>query len=258
MRRQILTAVATMAVFAVVLAAPAPLQAQQALQLNQVLRGSAGNDNPAVFTFNAESAGVLTVVVRDDGDTDLQLAVTDAVGQILPEAEADRDLGGDTGAEQLAAVIPSAGQYRVRVSVFFGGNGSFELVAGWISYPKLGGPVDDDALPTAAVELTPGSPIDDSIDPGAGDNWDWFKVTTSSAAAITVITEASEGDLALEVFADGEFSDSLNRSDQDMQGVQGNESLTIQAQAGQTYYFKVSPVFSSSDPIRYRIRVGIM
>jgi hypothetical protein len=244
-------------VLAVALAVPAPVQAQQALQLNQVQRGNAGGDNPAVFTFNAESAGVLTVVVRADGDTDLQLAVADAVGQILPDADADRDLGGDTGAEQLAAVIPGAGEYQVRVSTFFG-SGPFELVAGWISYPKLGGPMDADALPTAAATLQPGSPIDDSIDPGNGDNWDWFKVTAGSAAAITVITEAAEGDLALEVFAEGSFSESLNRSDQDMQGVQGNESLTIQAQAGQTYYFKVSPVFSSGEAIRYRIRVGIM
>ena len=43
-----------------------------------------------------------------------------------------------------------------------------------------------------------------------------------------------------------------------MQGVAGNESLTIQTAAGQTYYFKVSPVFSSGDAIAYRIRVGIM
>ena len=75
---------------------------------------------------------------------------------------------------------------------------------------------------------------------------------------ITVITEAPEGDLALEVFEGGNFAEAINRSDQDMQGVAGNESLTIQAAAGQTYYFKVSPVFSSADAIAYRIRVGIM
>lgn len=257
MRRQILSAVATMAVIAVAFALPAAAHAQQALQLNQVQKGNAGGNTPAVFNFNAESAGVLTVVVRADGDTDLQLAIADAVGQVLPDAEADRDLGGNTGAEQLAAVIPGAGQYQVRVSTFFG-SGPFEIVAGWISYPKLAGPMDPDALPTAAATLSPGSPIEDSIDPSSGDNWDWFKVTADSAAAITVITEASEGDLALEVFSGDNFSEAVNRSDQDMQGVAGNESLTIQASAGQTYYFKVSPVFGSGGAISYRIRVGIM
>jgi len=254
MRSRIPTALLAVAVLA--LAAPAPAHAQQALQLNQPQSGNAGDSSPAVFTFNAESAGVLTVVVRGDSDADLQLMVSDVVGQTLPEGQSDRDLGGDMGAEQLAVVIPGAGDYQVRVSTWYG-NGTFQLVAGWISFPGLAGPADPDGLPTAAATLTPGSPIDDSIDPSAGDSWDWFKVTVDSAAAVTVITSAPEGDLALEVFEDGNFAESLNRSDQDMQGVPGNESLTIQASPGQTYYFKVSPVFGG-EMIAYQIRVGIM
>jgi hypothetical protein len=257
MRLPIPTTVATIAVLALTVAAPARAHAQQALQLNQIMQGSAGDDAPAVFTFNAETAGVLTVVVRGDGDVDLQLAVADAVGQTLPDGEVDQDLGGDGGAEQAAVVIRAAGDYQVRVSTWFGG-GTFDIIAGWISYPTLGGPADPDGMPTAAATLAPGTPIDDSIDPSAGDAWDWFKVTADSAGVITVVTEAPEGDLALEVFGEGSFAEAINRSDQDMQGVAGNESLTIQTAAGQTYYFKVSPVFSSGDAIAYRIRVGIM
>ena len=257
MSRSRLTSVAVAAIFALMLIAPSAAPAQQALQLNQSVRATAGDDSPAVFNFTAESAGVLTVVVRGDSDTDLHLAIADAVGQTVPDGSSDQDLGGDVGAEQIAAVIPSAGEYQVRVGSWFG-NGGFEMVAGWISFPSLGGPGDPDALPTAAAELTPGSPIDDSIDPSAGDAWDWFKVTVDSAAAITVITTAPEGDLALEVFAEGEFADYIDRSDQDMQDVTGNESITVQAQAGETYYFKVLPVFSSGGPIAYNIRVGIM
>jgi hypothetical protein len=252
-----LTTILTLATFALAMLAPAAAHGQQALQINQVQQGSAADDSPAIFTFNAESAGVLTVVVRGASDTDLTLAVADAVGQTLPDGQSDQDLGGNTGAEQIAAVIPAAGEYQVRVGTWFG-SGSFELVAGWISYPALAGPVDPDGMPTQAATLTPGSPIDDSIDAASGDAWDWFKVTVDSDAAITVITEAPEGDLALEVFAEGNFGESLNRSDQDMQGVSGNESLTIQARAGETYYFKVSPVFTSGETIAYRIRVGVM
>jgi len=256
MRREILTALTAVAVIVVALVAPAPAHAQQALQLNQPQRGSTTGDNPAVFTFNAESAGVLTVVLRGDGDADLQLAVADAVGQILPEGQSDMDLGGNMGAEQLAVTVPGAGQYQVRVTMFYG-SGTFEMVAGFISYPALAGPMDPDGMPTAAATLTPGSPIQDSIDPASGDAWDWFKVTVDSAAAITVITSADEGDLALEVFEEGNYAEAINRSDQDMQGVAGNESLTIQASPGQTYYFKVSPVFGN-EAVSYTIRVGIM
>ena len=75
---------------------------------------------------------------------------------------------------------------------------------------------------------------------------------------ITVVTEASEGDLALEVFEGGDFAEAINRSDQDMQGVAGNESLTIQAAAGQTYYFKVSAFTSSGGAISYRLTTGLI
>ncbi len=257
MRHPILPTVVTIVVLALTMSFAAHAHAQQALQLNQVMQGSARDGAPAVFTFNAETPGVLTVVVRGSGDADLQLAIADAVGQTLPDGQVDQDLGGESGAEQAAVVIRAAGDYQVRVSTWFG-SGTFDIVAGWISYPALGGPADPDGMPTAAATLVPGTPIDDSIDPSSGDAWDWFKVTAAGAAVITVVTEASEGDLALEVFEGGNFAEAINRSDQDMQGVAGNESLTIQAAAGQTYYFKVSPVFSSADAIAYRIRVGIM
>ena len=257
MRRPILLTVVTIVVLALTMPSPARAHARQALQLNQIIQGSAGDGAPAVFIFNAETPGVLTVVVRGNGDTDLQVSIADTVGQALPDGHADQDLGGDAGAEQAAVVIRAAGEYQVRVSTWFG-SGMFDLVAGWISYPALGGPADPDGMPTAAATLVPGTPIDDSIDPPSGDAWDWFKVTADGGGVITVITEAPEGDLALEAFEDGGFAEAINRSDQDMQGVAGNESITIQAAAGQTYYFRVSQVFSSGDAIAYRIRVGIM
>jgi hypothetical protein len=155
-------------------------------------------------------------------------------------------------------VIPSAGDYRVQILTFGGGGGRFDIAASWLEFADLGGPADPDGMPTAAAALNPGSPIDDSINPSGGDAWDWFKVTAESAGVITVITEAPEGDLVLEVFNDGAFGDPVNRSDQDMQGVVGNESITIQAAAGQTFYFRVSPAFDMGNTITYRIRAGIM
>jgi hypothetical protein len=231
--------------------------AQQQLPMGTVVEGSTGSSGPAVFSFSAPAPGVLTVVVRGKDDADLQIVVTDAVGQELPGGRIDVDLSGNVGAEQGAVVIRVPGDYQVQVHTWSGG-GRFDIAGSWLEFAGLGGPADPDGSPMAAAVLTPGTPIDDSISPSTGDGWDWFKVTAESAGVITVITEAPEGDLVLEVFDDGAFGESVNRSDQDMQGVVGNESLTVQAAAGQTYYFKVSPAFETGDTIAYKIRAGIM
>ncbi len=216
-----------------------------------------GSNSPSVFAFNAETAGVLTVVVRGQGDADLVVDVTDSVGQRLPKGRSDQDLNGDGGAEQVVVTIPMAGDYNVKVFAW-GDRSPFDIAAGWISFPALGRDPDPDGLPTDATELVPGTPIEDQIDPSSGDLWDWYKITATNAVVVTVLTEAPEGDLAIELYNDGEFGDYENRSDQDLGGVNGNESMTVRAQAGQTYYFKIAPAFESGQAIPYRIRVGIM
>ena len=251
-------AAATTAALVFTVTGTADAWSQQQLPLGSVITTmTGGNDNPAVFAFNAETAGVLTVVVRGQGDADLLLDVTDSVGQQLPEGHSDQDLSGDSGAEQVVVTIPMAGDYRIEVGAW-GAGGPFDIAAGWISYPALVREPDPDGLPTDATELVPGTPIDDQIDPPSGDLWDWYKITATSAVWITVLTEAPEGDLVIELYVDGEFGDYENRSDQDLGGVTGNESMTVQAQAGQTYYFKIAPAFESGQAIPYRIRVGMM
>lgn len=226
------------------------------LPVGSTATGSASTSQPAVFTFSAGSAGFLTVVVRAVGETDLLIVLADTTGQPLPEGRSDQDLMGDTGAEQAVFTIPRAGDYQVRVEAFSGG-GDFRIMASWIPYADAEQTADPDGNPDAAAALTPGTPAQDSIDPAAGDAWDWFKVTAESGGIITVATEG-EGDLQIEVFAEGAYGEALERSDQDMQGSRGNESLTVRAEAGQTFYFRVSPVFSSTDRITYTIRAGIM
>ncbi len=250
-------AVATTVALVVTVTGSADAWSQQQLTLGSVTSAvTGGSDSPAVFAFSVETAGVLTVVVRGQGDADLLLDVTDVQGQRLPEGHSDQDLNGDEGAEQVVVTIPTAGDYRVEVGAW-GAGGPFEITASWISFPALGRDPDPDGLPTNATELVPGTPIEDQIDPSSGDLWDWYKVTATSAVVITVLTEAPEGDLVIELYNDGEFGDYEDRSDQDLGGVNGNESMTVQAQAGQTYYFKIAPAFEGQ-AIPYRIRVGIM
>jgi hypothetical protein len=257
MRRTTFLTVTLVTVFVLATTGTVVHAGQQQLRLGSIVEGSVGSSAPSVFTFTAETPGVLTVVVRGKDDADLQIVVTDVVGQELPGGRFDTDLQGNVGAEQGATVIGAAGEYQVQIHTW-GGGGRFDIAASWLAFPALGGPADPDGMPTAAAALVPGTPVDDSINPAGGDPWDWFMVTADSAGVITVITEAPAGDLVLEVFNDGAFGEAVNRSDQDMQGVVGNESLTIQAAAGQTFYFKVSPAFDSGEAIPYRIRAGIM
>ena len=236
---------------------------EQKFQNQQLAVGSitsataGGSGSPAVFDFNAEMAGVLTVVVRGQGDADLVIDVRDSLGQQLPEGHSDSDLGGDTGAEQVVVTIPMAGAYKVEVSAW-GSGGPFEIASGWIAYAALGRAPDPDGMPTDATELRFGTPIDDRLDTGAGDMWDWYRITAETDGVITVLTEAPSGDLVLEMYNDGEFGDYENRSDQDLGSVSGNEAINVPARAGQTYYFKVAPFSESGGPIPYRIRAQIM
>jgi len=234
-----------------------PAQATGALQLGSTASGLVAGGKPAVFEFEAETAGVLTVVVRGAGGADLILLVTDDIGQALGDARSDQDLGGDASAEQLMTALTVPGTYHVRVEAY-SGQSSFEIAAGWIAFPSMEAAADADSRPTEATSLVPGTPVSDSLDPNAGDGWDWYAVTSETGGLITVLTESSEGDLALEVFAEGEFGEAITRSDQDTGGVSGNESITMRIEAGQTLYFKVSPVFSFGEAVPYTIRAGVM
>ena len=225
-----------------------------ALTVGSIVTGTCSDDAPAIFQFNADKPGLLAVAIRGTGD--LMLFVTDQDGQaILKE---DTDFGGNRGAEQLMAPLPAAGTYFVFV-VSRGDRHTFELGASWLGFPKVGRAADPDGRPGTAQELTIGKKAADSIHPSGDDQWDWRKVTDAETGALTVLTKVEgDGDLALEVFADGKFLAHLDRSDKDLRGNKGNESVTVEATAGQTYYFRVTSPISSSDRIEYSISSGFI
>lgn len=229
------------------------------LPVGASLDGSTASETPASFRFAATSAGVLTVAAHalGSGDGDLSLLVTDDVGQPLSGGTVDMDLGGNAGAEILALPITGAGEYRVMVRSLTEAV-SFRLAASWVAFAEFERPVDPDAKPTAAVALVPGSPLEDSISPGSGDEWDWFVVTPSVDGIVTVLIESGAGDLALEAFAAGSFTEALTSSDQDMDGVTGNETVTARGKAGVPVYFKVVAYYGTGDTIPYTIRAGVM
>jgi hypothetical protein len=239
---------------------PNPSFAQSPVQLQpgEITEGVLGRDSPAVFSFDANAAGVLTVVARALDETDLVLMVTDGDGQPLPDGRSDQDLGGNSGAEQFAITLPRAGAYRIQVESFGGSGGSFEIGLSWLPYPALALPADPDGSPGTANLISLGQDTrSDLIDPANGDHWDWFVLKADKAGTVTVTTRAEEGDLILEAFSPGEFGDALERSDQDLQGNGGNEAVTLVVEAGDEFFFRVS-AFSGGETIPYRLQIGFI
>ena len=241
-----------------VAAGPDVGQAQEFLGPGKVVEGTTDSTGKAIYGFDASSAGVLTIVVRSAGETDLFLVVTDGDGQPLPEGRSDQDLGGDQGAEQFAITLPRSGRYRVRVEAYGEGAAPFKIGVSWLPFPSLGVPDDPDGSPSSATRLRIGQDTrTDSIDGTAGDYWDWFVLKADKAGTLTVATRAEEGDLVLEAFKPGEFGEPMERSDQDLQGNAGNEALTLLLEVGDEFYFKVS-AFSQGASIPYRLQVGFI
>ena len=229
----------------------------QALPIGSTTLGTTSTGAVASFSFNAPSAGVLTVAVRATSETDLVLLVTDADGQALPDGQSDQDLGGNAGAEQLAITLPRAGTYWVRVRPFSSGLGEFRIGASWLEFPELEQPADPDGSPRTASPITVGEGINDTIDPSVGDHWDWFSIQIVQSGQLTVATRAEVGDLVLDYFNEGEFAEPAEHSDQDLQEVSGNEAIVLVVTAGETLYFKVS-AFSSTGAIAYRLTAGLI
>ena len=234
------------------------LRAQE-LEIGGTMLGTTGVGEPVRYSLRLEAAGVLTVVLRATDDSDLVLSVTDADGQGLVDGESDQDLGGDAGAEQVTVVIPRAGTYHVRVRPYSSSKAAFRIGVSWLTFPGLEQPADPDGAPSSATVMRVGDdPRHDTISAGTGDHWDWFAVQVDHAGMLTVATRAESGDLVIEAFNEGEFTDAVERSDQDLQGVNGNEALTLTVQAGQTVYFKVAAFSSSSEAIQYRFSLGFI
>jgi hypothetical protein len=234
-----------------------PALAQTPLPMGAPVQGKAADDAPAEYTFVAKSAGVLSAAVQGSGDLVLQLVDED--GQTVPDGTSDRDMGGSSGTELLSATIGEAGTYKVRVRVQGGDSSTFQIAGAFLAFPPFARPADPDRRPAQARALQVGKPHDDSLDPSAGDTWDWFSFKANAAGALAIITRPlanTEADLVLEVFVDRNFAEAVDRSDQDMQGNSSNESVTINVTAGQMVHIKVTN--NSSGASKYRVSSSLI
>jgi len=232
--------------------------AQTALPLGKVQAGKTTSDKPSEYRVKAESAGVLTVAVKGEGD--LVLAVLDGDGQPVPDGRSDRDLGGDSGTEMVSVTLGEAGDYRVRVIVQMGTTSSaYQIAASWMPFPPFARPADPDGRPGTARAIKVGESVEDALDASQGDLADWYVVKADSDGTLVVVTRpvGDGGDLVLEAFLDGEFGQPAARSDQDLQGNSASESVSLNVRAGQTVHVRVTGAFSSVQA-QYRLSSSLM
>ena len=100
---------------------------------------------------------------------------------------------------------------------------SFQISTAWLSFPALArANTDADSKPSGARRLEVAKPHEDSLAAEAGDAWDWFSLQAPEAGTLVIVTRAigESADLVLEAFLDGKFGESVERSDQDLQGGQ--------------------------------------
>jgi len=237
---------------------PLSALAQSPLPVGSAVQGKL-SEGQATYVFEASAAGYLTVIVRAEGGLDVALSIADPDEQVLPDGHSDSDIDGDLGAEQLVVAIPGAGPYLIMVESFGEDPGSFLIGGSFLATDAAAGTPDVDARPTDAIELAVGAAHEDSLHPEEGDRADWYRIAVKKAGVLTVLTRAEgEGDLRLERYAEGSFRDPEDVSDQDMDGVLGNESLTVDVAAGEVVYIKVVPSLGNVWQVSYRLSSGLI
>lgn len=237
--------------------APAALAAQAALPMGKLSEGTL-TGGEVEYAFSATEPGFLLVVVRSSAGEDISLAFTDSEGQTLPEGTSDQDLNGDVGAEQLLVTIPRPGAYVVAVRCY-DETASFRVGGSFLPSGLPAAPEDPDGRPSRAQELAVGVSHEDVIDPSAGDHVDWFRISVDKDGLLTVFTRVEgEGDLRLESYLEPEFGEPDRFSDEDRDGIMGNESLTLDVKAGQVVYIRVMHSFWGTATVPYRISSGVI
>jgi hypothetical protein len=241
-----------------VLVGSSTVAAQPALPTGSLQKATVSAEKPAEYTFTAKTAGVLTIAINGEGD--LAFVVTDADGQTLPESNIDRDMHGNSGLEMSSILIPEPGSYRVRVRLQGGSTSSFQMSTAWLSFPALArANPDADSRPSGARRLDIAKPHEDSLAADAGDAWDWFSLQAPESGTLVIVTRAvgETADLVLEAYLDGKFDQSVERSDQDLQGDSANESVTVSVTKGQVVHVKVSGAFGRPSA-KYRISSSLI
>lgn len=243
----------------IVFGTPLSAAAQTALPLGTPQPGKVSSDMPTEYSFVAKTAGLLGIALQGEGD--LAFQVTDEDGQTLPDGNVDRDLNGSAGTEMVSMLISEPGTYNVRVRVQGTQSSAFSIGGSWLAFPPFArASSDPDRRPRQGRSIIVGKAHEDSLNSEAGDSWDWFVMKPAQAGTLAIVTRRlGEGDtdLVLEVYTDNDFTKPADRSDQDLQGNNANESVTVNVTAGQAVHVKVAGTFSRANT-KYRLSSSLI
>lgn len=245
---------------ATVVLLPTTLSAQTVLQPGTTVEGNVSGDGVGEYRVRVPGPGFLTVIARSRGGADIRLVIRDDEGQVLPGGEVDGDVGGDLGAEQLVLTIPGAGDYLVAVETYAMSGASFTVGASFLASDLVAAAPDPDGKPSGARALAVGENHEDGIDPAGGDAYDWYRLDVDQSGVLTVLTRSDgDGDLRIDLFADGAFTDPVETSDQDENGMLGNESVSIDVSPGDTWWVRVGPSqLGYGSAASYRLASGLI
>lgn len=208
------------------------------LPLGETIEDETTSDSPTEYDFQSDGSGVLTIVVRGDGD--ISISVLDESGQPVPSGRIDIDFEGNQGAEQGAIILGEEGKFRVVIGCL-GFEASYVLGASWLPIDEVVRLADPQGSPGDAVAMELEETYRGAIEIGNGDRKDWFRFEAEEATRLTVATRSREnGDLVLESYSEDSFEFIVDRSDQDLEGNPGNESITTDLEEGDIVYFVVS------------------
>ena len=219
------------------------------LPLGETIEDETTDSRPAEYDFVADGAGVLTIVVRADGD--VAISVLDENDELVPDGRIDDDYEDNGGAEQRAIVLSEEGEYRVVIESL-GFEASFVLGAMWLPIDEVARPEDPQGNPDEAIAMEVGETYRGEIEPVIGDERDWFRFEAEEDGRLTVATRSREGgDIVLEAYSEDDFESAIEYSDQDIDDDWGHESISIDIEEGDVIYFVVS---TNGDDAEYRIR----
>lgn len=239
---------------------PTTLRAQSVLEPGTTVTTSVTGDGTATHRIRLDRAGFLTVVARSENGVDIRLTIRDDEGQVLPDGHVDGDVGGDLGAEQVVLAVPTPGDYLVAVETYGMGGATYTLGASFLASDLVATAPDPDGKPSGARPVAVGQNHEDSLDPAGGDAYDWFRIDVEQAGVLTVLTRSDDdGDLRIDLFAEGDFGEPVDSSDQDQNGALGNESISVDVAPGESWWVRVGPSqLGYGSAARYRLASGLI
>lgn len=218
------------------------------------------------YVITAPEDATVTLTSRSTGENDGDLVMEAYLDEDFSEyvIRSDWDLDGDSAHETVTVGLNAGQVLHVKVAQWGFGRDqlSYQLdvthTPGVVEPPQSGpshfsgfsaGPGSAEVRPLAVDESRQGM-FDDSGDAR------WYLITAPGPGELTLTTRSTgenDGDLVLEAFVDGEFSDWVAHSDQDLDGDLAHETVTLRLDAGQTVHLKVSQWAGGSEAISYHL-----